>query len=317
MDSAPWAHLFREPSPDAKPVIEHASSFLPQTPIHGHGPSDVFIVKALEDGGTAKYRVHCDLDATLAVLRDTLQNDEDAMMSADDHFHQGDFRIGKSAEAHIKWRDILEVRHGSTLSIYICALLLAVLTKDSQGDVIGIRPKNLPPSDYSLSTRGMGETSRDHPSSSPVSLPPATVPLHVLSRIGTGARIYGNFANEQGGHSYDSPWVYAGLVCRIWEKQESGMVPLRRLKIPKFQVPIFLISDEDIAQFVEKAKATIEFTVGYVYRHDNPCPEGAVPLYFVNDVKIGHCFTISKSEKDLCVRLGARNMGIFCYVAPP
>ena len=108
MDSAPWVHLFREPSPDAKPGIEHPFSFLPQTPTHG--PSDVFVVKTLDEGGTVKYRVHCDLNATLAVLRDTLQNDEDNMMSADDRFHQGGFRIAKSAEAHIKWRDILEVR---------------------------------------------------------------------------------------------------------------------------------------------------------------------------------------------------------------
>ena len=105
MDSAPWIHLFRDPSPDAKPVIEH--SFLPQTPTHG--PSDVFVVKTLEEGGTVKYRVHCDPNATLAILRDTLHNDEDNMMSADDHFHQGDFRIEKSAESHTKWRDILKV----------------------------------------------------------------------------------------------------------------------------------------------------------------------------------------------------------------
>ena len=106
MDSAPWGHIFRDPSPDATTVIEY--SFLPQTPTHG--PSDVFVVKALEEGGTAKYRFHCDPVATLAVLRDTLQDDEDNIMSADDRFHRGDFRIEKNAESHTKWRDILEVR---------------------------------------------------------------------------------------------------------------------------------------------------------------------------------------------------------------
>ena len=125
MDSAPWIHLFREPFPDAKPVIE--PSFLPQTPTHS--PSDVFVVKALEEGGTVKYRVHCDLDATLAVLRDTLQNDEDSMMSADDRFHQGDFRIGKSAEAHIKWRDILEVRQ--------CSQCMCIASRSPDKGVIG------------------------------------------------------------------------------------------------------------------------------------------------------------------------------------
>src|SRR5258706_1734727 len=127
MDSAPWVHLFRDPSPSAKTVIEH--SFQPQTPTHGHGPSDVFVVKSLEGGWTAKYRVHCDPNATLAVLRDTLQNDEDNVMSADDRFHQGGVRIGKSAESQINWMDVLEVRF-VLLRIFCVVLLLAVLTKD-------------------------------------------------------------------------------------------------------------------------------------------------------------------------------------------
>ena len=105
-DRAHEMHLFRDPSSDAETVIEQ--SFPPQTP--ANDPSDVFIVKTLAAGGTVKYRVHCDPDATLAVLRDTLQNDEDTIMSADDRFHQGDFHVGKSAEPHTKWRDILQVR---------------------------------------------------------------------------------------------------------------------------------------------------------------------------------------------------------------
>lgn len=101
-------------------MIEH--SFQPQVP--NHGLCDVFVVRAdaHEAGGTVKYRVHCDPTATLAILRDTLQNDEDNMMSADDRFHQGDVRIGKSAEPHIKWRDILHVR----CTLDIGALLLDV-----------------------------------------------------------------------------------------------------------------------------------------------------------------------------------------------
>jgi len=81
---------------------------LPQTPTDG--PSDVFVVKTLVSGLIVKYRAHCDPDAPLSVLRDTLHNDEDSVMSADDRFHQGGFRVGKSAEPHIKWRDILKVR---------------------------------------------------------------------------------------------------------------------------------------------------------------------------------------------------------------
>ena len=120
-DSVYEMHLSRESSPEAKTVIEQ--SFLPQA--LAHSPSAVFVVKALTPaaaGGTVKYRVYCDPDATLAVLRDTLQNDEDNIMSANDRFRQGDCRVGKSAEPHIKWRDILQVRQYSRY----CVLLLAV-----------------------------------------------------------------------------------------------------------------------------------------------------------------------------------------------
>lgn len=110
MDSPPWVHLFRNTSPDAQPVIEHSFQPQPQTPTPTHGPSDVFVVKSLEGGWTAEYRVHCDPDATLADLRETLQNDEDNVMSADDRFHQGGCYIAKNTELHYKWRAILEVR---------------------------------------------------------------------------------------------------------------------------------------------------------------------------------------------------------------
>jgi len=110
--------LFHDPFSDA----ETETGAIIDSRVPAHGPGDVFVVKALlpatgaagagagTSGGTVKYRVHCDPDATLAVLRDTLQNDEDKMMSADDRFHQGDFLVGKSSERHIKWRDILQVR---------------------------------------------------------------------------------------------------------------------------------------------------------------------------------------------------------------
>ena len=84
-----------------------ACSPLSETP--GDPPSAVYVVKTLATGGTMKYRAHCDPNATLDVLRDTLHLDEDNIMSPDDRFHQGDFRVGKSAEPHTKWRDILQV----------------------------------------------------------------------------------------------------------------------------------------------------------------------------------------------------------------
>jgi len=77
-----------------------------------HSPlpqSAIFVVKTLATGETNQYCVHCDPHATLSVLRDTLHNDEDKIMSADDRFHKGDFRVGKSAERHIEWRTILQV----------------------------------------------------------------------------------------------------------------------------------------------------------------------------------------------------------------
>ena len=116
-------HLFRDPSPDAQTVIEHSFQPQLQTPTRGHGPSDAFVVKSLEGGWTVKYRVHCDPDATLiAVLRDTLQSDEDNVMAADDRFHPGRFHIGKSAESRIKWRDILEVRLYSENIFVLCCI---------------------------------------------------------------------------------------------------------------------------------------------------------------------------------------------------
>ena len=79
----------------------------PQTPTHSS--SIVFIIKTFATGGTTKYRAHCDPNDTLAGLREKLHDDEDNIMSADDRFQQGDFRIAKSAEPHTKWRDILQV----------------------------------------------------------------------------------------------------------------------------------------------------------------------------------------------------------------
>jgi len=95
------------------------------------------------------------------------------------------------------------------------------------------------------------------------------------------------------------------------------MVPLLRVHSPKLNTHAFLSSDEATKWWVENEDATIEFTVGYVYRSDGPCPEGAVPLYGVFDGRIGRFLTISESEKDLCQRLGAKNLGMLCYVAPP
>jgi hypothetical protein len=74
------------------------------------GPaSAVYIVKTLATGGTAKYRVHCNPDATLAGLRVLLHNDEDHIMSSDDRFCEGEYYVGKDSEPQIKWKDLLEV----------------------------------------------------------------------------------------------------------------------------------------------------------------------------------------------------------------
>ena len=95
------------------------------------------------------------------------------------------------------------------------------------------------------------------------------------------------------------------------------MVPLRRLYSPKLKVHGFIASEEGTNWWLEKEEASIEFTVGYVYRSDCPCPEGAVPLYGVFEGRIGRYLTLSASERDLCLRLGAKNLGLHCYVAPP
>ena len=95
------------------------------------------------------------------------------------------------------------------------------------------------------------------------------------------------------------------------------MVPLRRLYSPKLHVWVFMASDEATDWWVEKEEAKVEFIVGYVYRNDGPCPEGAVPLYGVYEGRIGRLLTLSESERDSCLQLGARDLGIQCYVAPP
>ena len=95
------------------------------------------------------------------------------------------------------------------------------------------------------------------------------------------------------------------------------MVPLRRLYSPKLNTYVFFANDEASDWWIEKEQARVEFTVGYVYRHDAPCPEGAVPLYGVQDTRIGRLLTLSESERDSCLQLGARSLEIQCYVAPP
>lgn len=92
-------------SSDAETIV-----YSPLSQASTRASSAVFIVKTLAAGGEIKYRAQCDPSATLAVLRDTLHNDEDIIMSADERFHQEGFRIGKSAETHIQWRDILQVK---------------------------------------------------------------------------------------------------------------------------------------------------------------------------------------------------------------
>ena len=99
------------------------------------------------------------------------------------------------------------------------------------------------------------------------------------------------------------------------------MVPFRRVRVPKSEKSpektFLTASDECYERWAESEKATIEYIVGYVYRSDNPCPEGAVPLFSLFDSKIGQVYTVSEREKDLCLRLGVQNLGVECYVAPP
>ena len=56
-------------------------------------------------------------DAILANLRAMLHNDEDKIMPAEDLFHKGDFRVGKSPEPYTKWTDILQVNFAWIYSV--------------------------------------------------------------------------------------------------------------------------------------------------------------------------------------------------------
>ena len=185
--------------------------------------------------------------------------------------------------------------------------------------MVGILSKSASPSStlpigVHPSTNTKGKFGDHHLSSS---LPPATVPLHLLTNQENADRLYGNFASENEGENCSSSWKYDGLVCRIWEKQESGMVPLRRIHSPKLNAHAFFANNEDIDSWVKKEQGREEFIVGYVYRRDCPCPEGAAPLYGVFERRIGRLLVLSESERDSFLKLDARNLGIVCYVAPP
>ena len=142
------------------------------------------------------------------------------------------------------------------------------------------------------------------------------MPLHLLSGR-NGTRLYGNFEHERDGYSYNGYWKSGGIVCRIWETQGPGMVPFRRVWSPKSKAYAFPSSNESTDWWIKEHDATIEYIVGYVYRCDSPCPAGAIPFYGVAKDMIGRYFTISEGERDLCLRLGAEDMGVQCYVAPP
>jgi hypothetical protein len=88
---------------------ETTKADFPSLPTPNHPTSAVYIVKTLEAGGTAKYRVDCDPNTTLADLRVILHNDIDHVMSSDDRFHQGEYRIAMGSEVRTEWKDILEV----------------------------------------------------------------------------------------------------------------------------------------------------------------------------------------------------------------
>jgi len=95
------------------------------------------------------------------------------------------------------------------------------------------------------------------------------------------------------------------------------MVPFRRVWSPKSKTWAFPTNDESTNWWIKERDAIIEYVVGYVYRSDGPCPAGAVPLYGMAKEGIGRYFTISEGERDLCLRLGAQDLGVLCYVCPP
>jgi hypothetical protein len=164
----------------------------------------------------------------------------------------------------------------------------------SQGKVIGIGPTKT-------------STSIDSAS--------ATVPLYRMTRHEGGVdQLYGQVKDEK---SLSWEWKYEGLACRIWEKQGPGMVPLRRLSASRPDVHCFFANEADADWWIKNRGAKVDLTVGYVYRRDGPCPEGAVPLYLLQESRLGRLLTISEGERAACSRLGARDHGIQCYVAPP
>jgi hypothetical protein len=138
-----------------------------------------------------------------------------------------------------------------------------------------------------------------------------------MTKQGDADQLYGNYENEKGGHSYSWVWEYEGFICRIWEKQGPGMVPLRRLYSSQDKIHRFIANDDDANSWCNNQQIHVQWTVGYVYRRDGPCPDGAVPLYLVHESKLGHLLTISLGERSSCIRLGAKDKGIQCYVAPP
>ena len=166
------------------------------------------------------------------------------------------------------------------------------------------------------STRGRASSTKPNPPSSS-SLPPATVPLHRMRHAWGDDQLYGNYENENDGQCLSWVWKYEGLVCRIWENQAPGMVPLRRFYVPSDNYHCFIANDEDANYWIKNHEAQVEFTVGYVYRRDGPCPDGAVPLYLVCESKLGRLMTIFEGERASCVLLGAKDEGIQGYVAPP
>jgi len=95
------------------------------------------------------------------------------------------------------------------------------------------------------------------------------------------------------------------------------MVPLHRLWSPVQKIHCFIANEDDENWWIKEQQAKVEFTVGYVYRRDGPCPDGAVPLYLLCGSKLPRLLTISEGERASCVRLGAKDKGILCYVAPP
>lgn len=106
-----------------------------------------------------------------------------------------------------------------------------------------------------------------------------------------------------------------GIACRIWTAQQPRMVPLYRLWCTAV-THVFVTSQAGKDWWMREKGAADEGIVGYVYPSADRLV-GLVPLYCVTAENWGRLLTVSDRERMACIRLGARDEGILCFVAPP